>query len=43
MTTDNECLEKICDANVDWKNLKQIRILLLEWIRDIKLVDGITT
>ncbi|THW79380.1 hypothetical protein D6D19_01255 [Aureobasidium pullulans] len=41
MTTENECLKKICNERVNRKDLEQTTTLMLEWIQDIKQVDGI--
>jgi hypothetical protein len=41
MTTENECLKKICSDRVGQKDMEQTTALMLEWIRDIKQVDGI--
>lgn len=41
MTTENECLSKICDEKVNRDELEQTASLMLDWLRDIKQVDGI--
>ncbi|KXT11284.1 hypothetical protein AC579_1673 [Pseudocercospora musae] len=41
MTTENECLKQICDEQVNRDDVQQSVVLMLEWIRDVKQVDGI--
>lgn len=41
MTTENECLKQICDERVNKDDLEQTASLMLDWLRDIKQVDGI--
>ena len=41
MTTENECLRQICNEKVSRQDMQQTVCLLLDWLRDIKQVDGI--
>lgn len=41
MTTENECLKQICDEQVNRDDVQKSVALMLEWIRDVKQVDGI--
>ncbi|KAL1305957.1 hypothetical protein AAFC00_004095 [Neodothiora populina] len=41
MTTENTCLKGICDERVNREDLEQTASLMLDWLRDIKQVDGI--
>jgi hypothetical protein len=41
MTTESECLKKICNERLVQEDLEQTTKLMLEWIQDIKQVDGI--
>jgi hypothetical protein len=41
MTTVNECLKQICDEQVDRSEIDKTVQLMLEWIQDVKQLDGI--
>lgn len=41
MATENECLERICAEHVNRDDIQKTVQLMLEWIRDVKQVDGI--
>lgn len=41
MTTENECLRSICDEHVNRDEVQQSVSLMLEWMRDVKQLDGI--
>lgn len=41
MTTENECLKQICDERVNRDELERTASLMLDWLRDVKQVDGI--
>lgn len=41
MTAENECLKMVCDEKVNKDDIERTVVLLLDWIRDIKQVDGI--
>ncbi|KAF2215184.1 hypothetical protein CERZMDRAFT_82236 [Cercospora zeae-maydis SCOH1-5] len=41
MTTENECLKRICDEHVNRDDITATVSCMLEWIRDIRQVDAI--
>lgn len=41
MTTENECLKSICEDHVDPDEVEKTVALMLDWVRDVKQVDGI--
>lgn len=41
MTTENECLRRICESHVSQDEIQKTVSLMLEWIRDVKQLDGI--
>lgn len=41
MTTETECLRTICEERVNKEELEQTASLMLDWLRDVKQVDGI--
>jgi len=41
MSTVNECLGRICDERVSRQDMEQTASLMLEWLTDIRQVDGI--
>lgn len=41
MTTESDCLKRICDENVDRDEIQQAVSLMLEWMADIRQIDGI--
>lgn len=41
MTAENECLKAICDEKVNKEDMERTVVLLLDWIRDVKQVEGI--
>lgn len=41
MTVENECLKKICDEHLDRADIEATAGLMLEWIKDVKQMDGI--
>lgn len=41
MTTVNDCLRQICEEKVSRREMEETTFLLLDWLRDIKQVDGI--
>lgn len=41
MTTENECLKRICEEQVNREELQKTVLLMLEWVRDVRQVDGI--
>ncbi|PIA95088.1 hypothetical protein CB0940_08360 [Cercospora beticola] len=41
MTTENECLRRICDEHVNRDEITSTVSCMLEWVRDVRQVDGI--
>jgi len=41
MSTINDCLRQICEDKVSRKEMEETTTLLLDWLRDVKQVDGI--
>lgn len=41
MTTENECLRQICESHVSQDEVQKSVTLMLEWMRDVKQLDGI--
>lgn len=41
MTTENECLSRICETHVSHEEIEKTASLMLEWIRDVKQLDGV--
>ena len=41
MTTENECLQRICESQVNQDDIQKTVGLMLDWIRDVKQLDGI--
>lgn len=41
MTMENECLGRICEERVNREDMDRTASLMLEWVRDVKQVDGI--
>ncbi|KJY00562.1 C6 finger domain protein [Zymoseptoria brevis] len=41
MTTENECLMRICEEQVNRDELEQTVAMMIEWVRDVRQVDGI--
>lgn len=41
MTMENECLKQICEEHVDQEEIKRTVSLMLEWVRDVRQLDGI--
>ncbi|CAK4032437.1 related to acetate regulatory DNA binding [Lecanosticta acicola] len=41
MTTENDCLKSVCEEHVNRDELEKTIRLMLEWVRDVRQVDGI--
>ena len=41
MTTENECLRRICESQVNHEDIQKTASLMLEWVSDVKQLDGI--
>jgi hypothetical protein len=41
MTQENGVLRQICEEQVNGEDLKRTATLMLDWMRDVKQVDGI--
>lgn len=41
MTKENACLRQICEEHVDQEEIKRTVSLMLEWVRDVRQLDGI--
>ena len=41
MTTENECLRRICESQVNHEDIQKTASLMLDWVRDVKQLDGI--
>lgn len=41
MTTVNDCLKSVCEEYVNRDELQETIRLMLEWVRDVRQVDGI--
>lgn len=41
MTMENECLDSICEERVSREDRRRTASAMLEWLRDIKQVDGV--
>lgn len=41
MTTENECLQRICENQVNMQDIQNTASLMLDWIKDVKQMDGI--
>ena len=41
MTTENECLRRICESQVNHEDIESTVTMMLEWVRDVKQVDGV--
>lgn len=41
MTTENKCLRRICESQVSHEDIQKTVNMMLEWIRDVKQLDGI--
>ncbi|KAF2715929.1 hypothetical protein K431DRAFT_316899 [Polychaeton citri CBS 116435] len=41
MTSENECLRAICEEQVNLEEIQRTISLMMEWIRDVRQVDGI--
>ena len=41
MTTENECLQRICESRVNHEDIQKTASLMLDWVRDVKQLDGI--
>lgn len=41
MTTENPCLRHICDTHVSCDDIKETVALMLEWLKDVKQLDGV--
>nr|POE59167.1 hypothetical protein CFP56_24437 [Quercus suber] len=41
MATENECLKNICEDQVDRSEIEATATLMLEWVKDVKQMDGI--
>lgn len=41
LTTESACLQQICDERVNREDMEQSAQLMLDWLRDMRQVDGI--
>ena len=41
MTTENECLRRICENHVNHEEIQKTAALMLDWVRDVKQLDGV--
>jgi hypothetical protein len=41
MTTENECLMRICEDQVNREELEQTVAMMIDWVRDVRQMDGI--
>lgn len=41
MTTENERLQRICESHVNHEEIRRTVELMLDWVRDVKQLDGI--
>ena len=41
MTTENDCLQRICESRVNIENIQKTVSLMLDWVRDVKQLDVI--
>lgn len=41
MTTENECLRRICESQVNHEEIQKTATLMLDWVRDVKQLDGV--
>lgn len=41
MTTENECLQRICESQVSHEDIQRTASLMLDWVRDVRQLDGI--
>ncbi len=41
MTTENECLRRICESQVNQEDIRKTVSLMLEWIQDVKQMCGV--
>ena len=41
MTTENECLRRICESQVSHEDIQKTVTMMLDWIRDVKQLDGV--